>query len=72
MDAVAITRGWEKWSAPHASNTGERFVGTVVVPDDGLAQALLERLVARSNIAEGFDRETLKDLNRRAWGITDR
>lgn len=72
MGAVAVTRGWEKWSAPHASNTGERFFETVVVPKEGLVEALLERLVARSNSAHGFDRATLKNLNREAWGITDR
>jgi hypothetical protein len=71
MGAVAVTRGWEKWSAPQASNSGEHFTETVVVPSQDLAEALLERLVARSNSAEGFDRATLKNLDRDAWGITD-
>ncbi len=66
MSVAAIT--WEDWLAPQASNADERFVGTVVVPDDGFAQALLERLVSRSNSADGFDRDTLKNLNREAWG----
>lgn len=71
MFAVVVTRGWEKWSTPQASNTGEHYIESVVVPNEGLVQVLLERLVARSNSAEGFDRDTLKNLNREAWGITD-
>lgn len=71
MSAVEVTRGWDKWSASQTSNTGESYTETVVVPSEGLAEALLERLIARSNSSEGFDRDTLKSLNHDAWRITD-
>jgi hypothetical protein len=43
----------------------------VIVPDSAGAERLLERLICRSTSDEGLDRETLRNLNRDAWGAAD-
>ena len=57
---------------PARSNSIEQFFA-VSVPqtEDTVVEALLARLVHRSSIPEGFDRQTLLRLDSEAWGVDE-
>ena len=71
MTAIAPTTDRPTWQAHMESNVSASFFVSARFPSETLDQALLERLVQRSNAPTGFDRGLLKRLNAEVWGTDD-
>jgi hypothetical protein len=63
-----------RWNveAIFSGRTAGAFATSETFPDEEREQRLMRNLVIRSTLKNGFDRRTLRNIDRDAWGISNR